>query len=42
MHEVERAAAGKCAVKSLTKYNKEIFTPEEIVSALNDLTGGAR
>ena len=42
VHEVERAAAGKCAVKSLTKYNKEIFTPEEIVSALNDLTGGAR
>ena len=42
VHEVERAAGGKCAVKSLTKYNKEIFTPEEIVSALNDLTGGAR
>jgi len=38
--EVERAAAGKCPVKLCAKYNAEIFEPEEILTALEELAGG--
>lgn len=39
-YEVERAAAGKCPVKLLAKYNTEIFTPSEILKAIENLEGG--
>lgn len=36
--EVERAAGGRAAVKLLAKYNTEIFTPQEITSAIEALS----
>lgn len=38
--EVERAAGGQAQVVSLPKYNTEIFTPDEISSALEKLAQG--
>ncbi|MDF2564147.1 MAG: 2-oxoglutarate ferredoxin oxidoreductase, alpha subunit [Massilibacillus sp.] len=38
VNEVERAAGGKAKVKLLAKYNTEIFTPNEICTAIEDLT----
>ncbi len=35
--EVERVAAGQAKVVSLPKYDTEIFTPQEIVAAIEDL-----
>lgn len=35
--EVERAAAGRCRIVSLPKYNTEIFTPAEIGGAIDQL-----
>lgn len=37
VREVERAAGGKAVVKSLPKYNTEIFIPEEIEAGINDM-----
>lgn len=37
VHEVERAANGMAQVKLLAKYNTEIFTPDEITSAIEKL-----
>ena len=43
VHEVERAAEGQCRVAFLGKYNKEIFTPEEIAASIDELlAGGAK
>lgn len=42
VHEVERAAGGRCGVRLLAKYNTEIFTPEEILEALERLGGEAK
>lgn len=41
VHEVERAAGGRCDVRLLAKYNTEIFTPQEILEALERLGGEA-
>lgn len=38
VHEVERAAAGQSTVKLLAKYNTEIFTPQEICTAIEALS----
>ena len=35
--EVERAASGSALVRSLAKYNTEIFIPEEIEMGINDM-----
>ena len=40
MHEVERAANGMAKVELLAKYNTEIFTPDEITTAIEDLSQG--
>ena len=37
VHEVERAANGMAKVKLLAKYNTEIFTPDEVTSAIEKL-----
>ena len=37
VREVERAAGGKALVKSLAKYNTEIFVPDEIETGINDM-----
>lgn len=42
VHEVERAAAGKCPVQLLAKYNMEIFTPREIADAIEELCVGGK
>lgn len=39
-YEVERAAAGRCPVSLLAKYNTLLFTPDEIVDGIENLTGG--
>ncbi len=36
VHEIERAVAGRCPVKLLAKYNTEIFTPQEIETAITE------
>jgi len=38
--EVERAAGGSARVKLLAKYNTEIFTPQELVKAIENLCAG--
>jgi len=38
--EVERAAGGNARVKLLAKYNTEIFTPQELVNAIENLCAG--
>lgn len=38
VHEVERAAGGKTRVELLAKYNTEIFTPREILTAIEGLS----
>ena len=38
VNEVERAAGGKAVVKLLAKYNTEIFTPQEICTAVEGLS----
>ena len=38
--EVERAAGGNAHVKLLAKYNTEIFTPQELVNAIENLCAG--
>jgi len=38
--EVERAAGGSARVKLLAKYNTEIFTPQELVEAIENLCAG--
>jgi len=40
VHEVRRAAQGKCAVEFCGKYNMQTFTPAEIAAALDKFTGG--
>jgi len=40
--EVQRAAAGRCPVELLAKYNTQIFTPQEIVSAIEKLCAGGK
>lgn len=40
VHEVERAANGMAKVELLAKYNTEIFTPDEITTAIEDLSQG--
>ena len=40
VHEVERAANGMAKVELLAKYNTEIFTPDEITTAIEDLGQG--
>ena len=42
VHEVERAAKGKCAVELCGKYNMQTFTPKEIEIALDKFVGGVR
>lgn len=37
VHEVERAAGGRAEVRLLAKYNTEIFTPHEIMEAIEAL-----
>ena len=37
VYEVERAAAGQAKVVSLPKYNSEVFTPDEIGQAIEEL-----
>jgi len=37
VYEVERAAAGQAKVVSLPKYNSEVFTPDEIQQAIEEL-----
>lgn len=37
VHEVERAAGGKAVVKSLAKYNTEIFVPAEIEAGITNM-----
>lgn len=38
VNEVERVAGGRAEVKLLAKYNTEIFTPQEIVAAIEALS----
>ncbi len=40
VHEVERASNGMAKVELLAKYNTEIFTPDEITTAIEDLSQG--
>ncbi len=40
VHEVERAAAGKCTVQLCAKYNMEIFEPQEIECGIDKLCAG--
>lgn len=41
VHEVERAAGGRAEVRLLAKYNTEIFTPQEILAAIERFGEGA-
>ena len=40
VHEVRRAAEGKCPVELCGKYNMKAFTPAEIVAAIDKMMGG--
>lgn len=40
--EVQRAAGGRCKVELLAKYNTKIFTPQEIVVAIENLCAGGK
>lgn len=40
--EVQRAAGGRCSVELLAKYNTKIFTPQEIVVAIEKLCAGGK
>ena len=40
VHEVERASCGKCQVEFLGKYDTQIFTPDEIETAIIKMCEG--
>lgn len=42
VHEIERAAGGRAKVELLAKYNTEIFTPQEIRAAVENLAEVAK